>query len=67
MCVVGDNGGGALLSLIATGALLIVALTRPSVLVLRTASGDQRALRSRDQNALLTVKRAIEEAVARRG
>lgn len=66
-CITANNGGGTLLSLIAAVAFLAVALTRPSILVLRTASGDQKALRSRDQNELLTVKRAIEEAVARRG
>lgn len=50
------------------GALLIIAaIGRPHVLVLRTASGDQQALRSGDKKLLFAVKSAIEEAVALRG
>jgi Family of unknown function (DUF6232) len=43
------------------------ALNRANVLVLRTASGDQNALRSIDKSHLDSVKNAIEKAVALRG
>lgn len=64
----GATDGGSSVALLLAGAIVLAfALTRPSVLVLRTASRDQKALRSRNSAALLNVKRAIEEAVARRG
>ncbi len=64
----GPQDSGSAVALLLAGAMVLAyALTRPSILVLRTASRDQRALRSRNGAALLAVKRAIEEAVTRRG
>ena len=61
----GSDGGLVLLAV--SAVVLAFALTQPCVLVLRSASRDQKALHSRNRAELLTVKRAIEEAVTRRG
>ena len=59
------KGNGGLVLLLLGAGVLGYALTRPSILVLRTAGRDQKALHSRDGASLLAVKRAIEEAVRR--
>ncbi len=61
----GSDGGLVLLAV--SAVVLAFALTQPSILVLRTASRDQKALHSRNRTELLAVKRAIQEAVTRRG
>jgi len=53
--------------LVIGGGLIVYALTRPSVLVLKTAGGDVDALVTRDKAFLNDIKTAIEEAVAKRG
>ena len=63
----GSNVVGGLAIGLVGAALLAYGLTRPSVLVLRTASGDQDALFSRDQEMMNRVKGAIEAAVIQRG
>jgi Family of unknown function (DUF6232) len=67
--MIGSKDGaaaGAVVLTIAT-ALAIYALTRPDILVLRTASGDQDALASRDKDLMNKLKAAIEVAVTKRG
>jgi len=49
------------------GGFIIYAVTRSSVLVLKTAGGDVDALVTRDKAFLNDVKTAIEVAVAKRG
>jgi O-antigen/teichoic acid export membrane protein len=56
---------GALLLLAVV--LAIAAYMRPYRLRLRTASGDQNVLESRNRSYLEEIKAAIEQAVARRG
>lgn len=72
--LIGVNSSGSvqgyqnlLAGLVIGGGLIIYALTRPSVLVLKTAGGDVDALVTRDKAFLNDVKLAIEEAVAKRG
>jgi hypothetical protein len=67
--VVGSKDGAAAgaIALAVAGALAIFAFTRPDTFVLRTASGDQDALTSRDKDLMNKVKAAIEVAVAKRG
>ncbi len=60
-------GPGTIVLWLAVAALIFGAITRPYVLVLKTASGDQQALKSRKLQFLHTIKHAIEEAVAQRG
>ena len=60
------SGTGALMIAIAIG-LVWYAYSRPDVLVLRTASGDQNALSSTDKDLMHKVKDAIEIAVMKRG
>lgn len=57
----GSDGGLVLLAV--SAVVLAFALTQPCILVLRTASRDQKALHSRNRAELLAVKRAIEKAV----
>lgn len=59
--------GAGVFMLFVTIILVAQAIFRPATLVLKTASGDQQALSSRDKNHLLNVKSAIEQAVAQRG
>ena len=61
----GSDGGLVLLAV--SAVVLAFALTQPCILVLRTASRDQKTLHSRNRAELLAIKRAIEEAVTRRG
>ena len=56
----GSDGGLVLLAV--SAVVLAFALTQPCILVLRTASRDQKALHSRNRAELLAVKRAIEKA-----
>ena len=59
----GSDGG---LVLLAVSAVVVAfALTQPCILVLRTASRDQKTLHSRNRAELLAIKRAIEVAVTR--
>jgi Family of unknown function (DUF6232) len=66
---VGSKDGAAigLVALAVAAALAFFAFSRPDTLVLRTASGDQDALASRDKDLMNKVKAAIEVAVAKRG
>ena len=62
-----DGGAAGAAALVVAVALAFYAFTRPDTLVLRTASGDQDALSSRDKDLMNKVKSAIEVAVAKRG
>jgi hypothetical protein len=69
---ISNAGGGQgsqnfIVGLVIGGGLIVYALTRPSVLVLKTAGGDVDALVTRDKAFLNDVKGAIEEAVSKRG
>ena len=61
-----DTGlaGGAILL---TFVCAVAAVLAKNGLILRTSSGDQRALAARGRRTLLEVKAAIEQAVALRG
>ena len=54
-------------SIVLGGLVLLGSLSLPNHLVLRTASGDQQALDSRDKAYLSKIKAAIEQAVVMRG
>jgi Family of unknown function (DUF6232) len=61
-----DTGIG--LVFLAVGAGLIYsAFNKPSILILRTSSGDQKALSDKNTKLLEEVKNAIETAVIKRG
>ena len=62
-----DGGVVGVVALLIAAALAYYAFTRPDILVLRTASGDQDALASTDKDLMHKVKAAIEVAVAKRG
>ncbi|WP_126281944.1 DUF6232 family protein [Roseomonas gilardii] len=58
---------GSIISFAIAAGFIYWAKSKPSILILRTASGDQQALKSRDKNLLQSVKLAIEQAVIARG
>jgi Family of unknown function (DUF6232) len=63
-------GEGNFSGLIAVGLgaiCMYLAFSKPSTLVLRTASGDQNVLQNKDTELLQKVKKAVETAVVRRG
>ena len=62
-----DGVVGVILLLAIAAAFCWYAFSRPDVLVLRTASGDQNALSSKIGELMNSVKTAIEVAVAQRG
>lgn len=66
---VSDNSSGVIpgVAAVISVVCLLAALAKPHTLVIRTASGDQQALQSKDAAFLASIQRAIEEAVALRG
>ncbi|MGI9408336.1 MAG: DUF6232 family protein [Hyphomicrobiaceae bacterium] len=62
----GSDKAGAIPVIVGLG-LLVIGFTRTFNLVLRTASGDQQALKSRNAGKVINEKKAIEKAVALRG
>lgn len=61
------NGGVIFLFLFIGLICLAAAFSKPHTLVLRTASGDVQAHKSKDVEELETIKQAIERAVSLRG
>jgi len=62
----GSGGGGGFLVFCGLG-MFFFAASRKHGLVIKTASGDVRAMESKDSNALVKVKAAIERAATIRG
>jgi hypothetical protein len=67
MFLIGIASGSLIFMVIIAGILVILGINKKSVLILRTASGDQQALRAKDLRFLGAVKSAIERAVSLRG